>query len=232
MELAGQLPHTAPALRTQHPKLKNKKEQSGLKAALLSGEMIRKLSNNYSADGNGFESDALTRVSPSSEPAPGRIGFLRQAQKNLHDPGVLICCGVQKQTIINEALNRGDCSALFCGGRPDDGNGAELFVKEQSWLGHDQVGLELISNVSAGGTGIGIDSAVEVRECEIAIGNIGGITGFVVPSLEVRDLGAADTQQYPQDFQVGYLLCERGIQAAAALLDEREVESRSVGDGL
>ena len=89
-----------------------------------------------------------------------------------------------------------------------------------------------ISNAGTSGTCIGIDSTVEVRECEVAIGYIGRITCFVVPRLEVRDLGAADTQQDPQDLQVGYLLCERGIQAAAALLDEREVESRSVRDGL
>ncbi len=105
-------------------------------------------------------------------------------------------------------------------------------VFPRSWLGHDQVGLELVSNAGTSGTCIGIDSTVEVRECEVAIGYIGRITCFVVPRLEVRDLGAADTQQYPQDLQVGYLLCERGIQAAAALLDEREVESRSVRDGL
>jgi hypothetical protein len=38
-----------------------KKEQGGLKAALLSGEMIRKLSNTHTARGDSFESDALTR---------------------------------------------------------------------------------------------------------------------------------------------------------------------------
>jgi hypothetical protein len=78
------------------PKLKNKKEQSGLKAALLSGEMIRKLSNYYTARGDSFESDALTRSFPSLEPAPGRIGFFRQTEENLHDPSIFICCGVEK----------------------------------------------------------------------------------------------------------------------------------------
>src|SRR6266850_7040765 len=93
----------------------------------------------------------LPAVFPSSEAAPGRIGFFRQAQKDLHNPGVLICCGVEKQPIINEALDRGRRSALFCGSGSDDRNGAELFVKEQSWLGHDQVGLELVSNVGTSG---------------------------------------------------------------------------------
>jgi hypothetical protein len=46
------------------PKLKNKKEQGGLKAALLSGEMIRKLSITYIAGCDGFESDSLTRSFP------------------------------------------------------------------------------------------------------------------------------------------------------------------------
>src|ERR1700692_252601 len=150
--------------------LGTQKEQGGLKAALLSGEMIRKLSNTYAARGDSFVFAALTRSFPSSEPAPGRIGFFRQTQKNLHDPGVFICCGVKKQPIINATLNRGHRSALFCGGLPDDRNGAELFVKEQSWLGHDQVGLKLVCNAGTSGTCIGIDSTVEVRECAGAAG--------------------------------------------------------------
>src|SRR5881397_344464 len=84
----------------------------------------------------------LRAVFPTSEAAPGRIGFFCQVEKDLHDPGVLICRGVEKQPVINEALDRGHRSALFCGSWSDDRNGAQLFVKEQSWLGHDQVGLE------------------------------------------------------------------------------------------
>jgi hypothetical protein len=53
-----------------------------------------------------------------------------------------------------------------------------------------------------------------------------------VPRLEVRDLGPADAQKDPQDFQISYILGERGIQAAAALFDERKVEARSVGNSL
>src|SRR5258708_31518233 len=108
-------------------------------------------------------------------------------------------------------MNGGCRAVLVCGGWPDDGDGAELFVKEQSWLGHDQVGLELVCNAGTSGTRIGIDSTVEVRECEVAVGYIGRVTCFVVPGLEVGDLGAADAQQDPQDFQRAYLLRQHGV---------------------
>src|SRR5438552_18496400 len=171
-------------------------------------------------------------VFPSSEAAPGRIGFFRQAEKDLHDPGVRVCCGVEKQTIINEARDRGHRSALFDGSWSDDRNGAELFVKEQSGLGHDQVGLELVSNIGTGSTGVGIDSCVEVREGKIAVRYIRGVACFILPSLEVRDLGAADTQKDPQDLQVGYFLGQRGIQAASALFDKCKMKSCRVRYGL
>jgi hypothetical protein len=38
-----------------------KKSKAALKAALLSGEIIRKLSSTYTARGDSFESDAVAR---------------------------------------------------------------------------------------------------------------------------------------------------------------------------
>src|SRR5580765_6602258 len=67
-------------------------------------------------------------------------------------------------------------------------------IKEQGRLRHDQVGLELVGNVSAAGTVVRIDSDVQVGKCQITIGDIGRVARLVVPSLEVRDLRAADTQ--------------------------------------
>ena len=58
------------------------------------------------------------------------------------------------------------------------------------------------------------------------------IAGFVVPGLEVHDLGAADAEQDAQHLRVGDPLGQRGVEAGAALLDEREVEARRVGDRL
>ena len=45
-------------------------------------------------------------------------------------------------------------------------------------------------------------------------------------------LGRADTEKDKQDLWAGYLLGQRRIEAAAALLDRGEVERRRVGDGL
>ena len=168
----------------------------------------------------------------SSEPALRGIGFFRQTEKNLHDASVLIRRRIEKQSIIDEALDRGYCSAFFCGRWPDDGNGAELFVKEQSWLGHDEVGLEVVSNIRTGGTRFGINSAVEIWKCKVAIGDVRCVACLILPSLEVRDLRAADAKKNSQYLQISYFLGERGLQAAAALLDEREVKSRRVGNGL
>src|ERR1700757_2990940 len=94
------------------------------------------------------------------EGAPGGIGSFRKSQKNLHDPGVFIGCGIEKEPVVGEALYGSNGSALLSGSRPDDGDGAELFVKEQCWLGHDQVGLEQISDVRTGSAVIGIHSDV------------------------------------------------------------------------
>src|SRR5579862_2092905 len=89
------------------------------------------------------------------EPAPSGIGFFRQIEEHLDDAGIFICCRIEKEPVINETLYRGDGSALLCRSRANDGNRAELLVKEQSRLRHDQVGLELVGNVSAAGTVVG-----------------------------------------------------------------------------
>src|SRR5437763_13228657 len=151
----------------------------------------------------------LRTVFPNSEPAPGRIGCLCQTEENLHDAGILVGRRVQKEAIIDKALNRGYRSALFCGSWSDDRNGAELFAKEECRLGHDKVGLELVSNIGTASTAVGIDSCVEVRKGEIAVRYIRGVACFILPSLEVRDLRAANTQKDPQDLQAGYFLGQR-----------------------
>jgi hypothetical protein len=48
----------------------------------------------------------------------------------------------------------------------------------------------------------------------------------------VHGLARTDTQQDSQNFQIGHVLGERGIQAGAALLDERKMKSRREGDSL
>src|SRR5271166_6165998 len=58
------------------------------------------------------------------------------------------------------------------------------------------------------------------------------IAGFVVPGLEVCDLGSANAEQDAQNFHAGYPLSELWVEAAAALLDGSEVKAGRVGDRL
>src|SRR4029077_12273128 len=77
-----------------------------------------------------------------------------------------------------------------------------------------------------------VDAAIEVRKRKIAVGYVGCVACLVLPSLEVHGPGPADTQKNSQDLQIGYLLSQGRVQAAAALLDEREVESCRVRNRL
>src|SRR5580704_19093455 len=53
-----------------------------------------------------------------------------------------------------------------------------------------------------------------------------------MPGLEVRCLGRPDAEQDSQDFDVGYSLSQRRVEAAATLLNRAEVKARGEGDRL
>src|SRR5260370_18747000 len=53
-----------------------------------------------------------------------------------------------------------------------------------------------------------------------------------MPGLKVRCLDWTDTEQDAQPFQIGGSLSQRGIEAAAPLLDKPKMEARRVGDRL
>jgi hypothetical protein len=53
-----------------------------------------------------------------------------------------------------------------------------------------------------------------------------------MPCLEVSCLGRPDAEQDSQNFDIGYSLSQRRIQAAAALLNGTEVKARGEGDRL
>src|ERR1700746_263143 len=126
-----------------------------------------------------------------------------------------------EQSVVNEGLNSAHgCTLGFCW--PDDRHRRELFAQEDGRLRHDEVGLEIV--------GVGI--RVQVSKHKVAVGNSGSIACLVMPSLEVSGFGGPDTQENAQDFGVSDALGERGIETAAALLDESEVEAGGVGDGL
>src|SRR5436309_5153783 len=119
MELADSFRIRLERCEPNIPKLKNKNEQGGPRSpcsTARSFENQRTLARLVVIHRN----PPLRAVFPTSEAAPGRIGFFCQVEKDLHDPGVLICRGVEKQPVINEALDRGHRSALFCGSWSDD----------------------------------------------------------------------------------------------------------------
>ena len=130
-----------------------------------------------------------------------------------------------KQSIRGERLDSAHGSA-HCVGRPNDRTWGELPVEEGAGLGHDQVGL----------VGFPVERRrVEVWKHQAGIGGVGQrgrIAGLVLPGLEVRRLGRPDAKQNAQHVHAGDSLSERRIEAGAALLDERKVKGRCVGDRL
>src|SRR5580704_5046404 len=169
----------------------------------------------------------------ASSDFPARfVRFFRQAHELVHDPGVLVCRWIEEQAVLSKADDGGHSAALLSGRRTNDGDRAQTFVQEDGRFGHDQVGLEHIWNVFVRSPIVGIDAGVEVWKRKVAVGDEGRVASLVVPGLEVHDLAAADAEQNPQDFQIGYLLRQRRVQAASALLDECEVESRRVRNRL
>src|SRR4029077_4671191 len=101
---------------------------------------------------------------------------------------------------------------------------------EECWFRHDQIGLEFIGNcfAAAYGTGctrVGIDPGIEGGESEIAVGDVGRVSGFVVPDLEMHGFARADAEKNPQNFQISYFLSQRGVKASATLLDEPKVKT-------
>jgi hypothetical protein len=93
-------------------------------------------------------------------------------------------------------------------------------AEERAWLGHDQIGLEILPAEGR---------RIEVGKHEIGIGGIGQrrcVARLVLPGLEVHGFGRADTEQDEQDLWVGDLLGQRRVEAAAALLDGGEIETK------
>src|SRR5215475_2025392 len=109
--------------------------------------------------------------------------------------------------------------------RPDDGDRRELAIQEDRRLRHDQVSLEVLTAKWW---------FVEVRKAQPGsrVGDRWCVAGLVLPHLEVHRLGRSDADQDAKNLDTGDPLSEGWIQAGAALLDRREVESSGVGDEL
>ena len=126
-----------------------------------------------------------------------------------------------EQPVGGQGVDRAHGSA-FGLGRPDDRDDRELAIEEDRRLGHDQVGLRRLTV----GVQVGEDQTIR------RVGERRRVAGFVVPGLEVHDLGAPDAEQDPQHLGMGDPLGELRVEAGAALLDEGEVEAGRVGDCL
>ena len=126
-----------------------------------------------------------------------------------------------EQSVGDKAVDRARSGAIGLGGTNDRAD-REPTIEEDCRLGHDQVGLGQF----AVGVEVGEDQTVR------GIGQGRRIAGFILPRLEVHNLGAADAEQNSQHLVVGDPLGERGVYAGASLLDPREVEAGRVGDRL
>src|SRR5258708_4495978 len=129
-----------------------------------------------------------------------------------------------EQPVVRQCHDRTHRGPFGRGGT-NDRNDRELAVQKDRWLGHDQVGLEILPTERRG---------IEVWELQ----SIGGggygrrIAGLVLPGLEVLGLGRANAEQDAQHLGMGDPLRQGGIEARAPLLDEREMEPCRVGDRL
>src|ERR1700720_345606 len=140
----------------------------------------------------------------------------------------------REQPVGREGFYSRHRTACLYRGRPNDRNRREFSAEERAWLGHDQIGLEVLQAERRWGWE---RRHIEVRKRETAIGQRSQrirnrVARLVVPGLEVGGLGRADTEQDPQDLWMGYPLGQGRVEAAAAYLDEGEMECRRVGDRL
>jgi hypothetical protein len=157
-----------------------------------------------------------------------RICFACQLSYQVKEPVGL----ADEQPVGREGFYSRHRTACLYRGRPNDRNRREFSAEERAWFGHDQIGLEVLQAERRYK-----GRHIEVRKHKTAIGQRSQrirnrVARLVVPGLEVGGLGRADTEQDPQDLWMGYPLGQGRVEAAAAYLDEGEMECRRVGDCL
>src|SRR6202166_3359540 len=128
------------------------------------------------------------------EPPASVIGCFSQTHERIDDSGIFAGAWVEEQSILGKADDGSYGPALSCGRWTDDRYRAQLGIQEYCGFRHDQVGLERIGGSGTLRSSIRIDPAVEVGEGQIAVGDVGGVAGFVVPGLEVHDFAAAHAE--------------------------------------
>ena len=105
-----------------------------------------------------------------------------------------------------------------------------MAAQERGWFGHDQIRLKILAP-----KGRRIEIGERHRDAGHRIDDVRqrkNVSRFILPGLEVADLGAADAQKNPEHFHIRRTLREHGVQAASTLLDPREVKAGRVADRL
>src|ERR1700730_18612614 len=137
-------------------------------------------------------------------PASSRIGGARERHSRVEER-----LGLAEEQPARRKARESRHRAEIAG-RPYNGTYRKLLpVEEGTGLGHDQISLEVLAE----------RIKVWKRQSIGRIGQLNRVASLVLPGLEVHGFGRADTEKDKQDLWVGYLLGQRRIEAAAALLN-------------
>src|ERR1700720_299029 len=100
-----------------------------------------------------------------------------------------------EQSVGREGFYSRHRTACLYRGRPNDRNRREFSAEERAWLGHDQIGLEVLE---AERGWCWKRRHIEVRKHKSAIGqrrrSINRVARLVMPGLEVHGLGRTDAE--------------------------------------
>src|ERR1700674_2675549 len=70
-----------------------------------------------------------------------------EAHQPCHDSGVIACRRIDEESVVHKAHNSGNrASATGFAGGTNDRNWSQSWIKEESWLGHNQIGLEIVGD--------------------------------------------------------------------------------------
>ena len=175
--------------------------------------------------GESHHAALVFRAKRSVAFAPRRVRFRGQGSQELKKLRRL----TDEKPVVGKRLDRSPGRPPRLG-RTNDRTRGELPAQKHSWLGHDQVGLEVFAS-KRGSVQVGERHTHTCHGID-HVGQDHGVARLVVPRLEVTDLGAADAEQYAQCFDAVGALGELRIEARPALFDKGEMEAGGVGDGL
>ena len=153
----------------------------------------------------------------------------------------LVCVASQVLQQLHELAGLADEKAIagqrihsphrhtFSLGRTNDRAWWKLAAEKHCRLGHDQVRLEILPT-----KGRRIQIGESDRDTGDRIDHVcrrNHVARFVLPGLEVADLGSTDAEEDPKHFSICGSLRQGWIEATASLFDPGKVESCGIGNG-